>query len=249
MGGCRRGGHLRRAAELDRRRRRRRAPGAAKPGPRRPPPQRSHVGGVRPYRRRAGAGGPWPRAGHQCPPPGGAARGCGRSATVREDSRAAPLASRHPGGGVDARHVPADGVERFRELGRPPDVPPESLPPRAVAAGVPLRLDSHLLGEFMPVTWMSYTLDRMLWGLHAPGLSPDQHHPARPCGSGRVALARHLLASRWERILWAARDRLGAAAAALLFAVHPLRVEAVAWVSARGTVLGGLFLSWLSSCT
>ena len=28
---------------------------------------------------------------------------------------------------------------------------------------------SHLLGEFMPVTWMSYTLDRMLWGLHAPG--------------------------------------------------------------------------------
>ena len=28
---------------------------------------------------------------------------------------------------------------------------------------------SHLLGEFMPVTWMSYALDRLFWGLHAPG--------------------------------------------------------------------------------
>src|SRR4030095_9650312 len=35
---------------------------------------------------------------------------------------------------------------------------------------------------------------------------------------------------------------LGATAAALVFALHPLRVEAVAWVSARGTVLGGLLL-------
>src|SRR5262249_40132361 len=35
---------------------------------------------------------------------------------------------------------------------------------------------------------------------------------------------------------------VGATAAALAFAVHPLRVEAVAWGSARGTVLGGLLL-------
>ena len=35
---------------------------------------------------------------------------------------------------------------------------------------------------------------------------------------------------------------VGAAVAALVFAVHPLRVEPVAWVSARGTVLGGLLL-------
>src|SRR4029077_5420384 len=35
---------------------------------------------------------------------------------------------------------------------------------------------------------------------------------------------------------------VGAAVAALVFAVHPLRAEPVAWVSARGTILGGLFL-------
>ena len=35
---------------------------------------------------------------------------------------------------------------------------------------------------------------------------------------------------------------LAAAVAALAFGMHPLRAEPVAWLSARGTVLGGLLL-------
>jgi tetratricopeptide (TPR) repeat protein len=47
--------------------------------------------------------------------------------------------------------------------------------------------------------------------------------------------------------------RLGAAAAALLFALHPLRVESVAWITERRDVLAGLFylltvLAWLRAC-
>src|SRR6185369_9475232 len=59
-----------------------------------------------------------------------------------------------------------------------------------------------------------------------------------------MALARHFLlhalgpeSGTQGSDLW-----IGATVAALSFAVHPLRVEPVAWVSARGTVLGGLFL-------
>ncbi len=102
---------------------------------------------------------------------------------------------------------------------------------------------SHLLGEFMPVTWMSYTLDRMLWGLHAPG-----YHLTSLILHVLAALAVFVLARRLLRhalgpdVPGGAAIDVGAAAAALTFAAHPLRVEAVAWVSARGTVLGGLLL-------
>ena len=46
---------------------------------------------------------------------------------------------------------------------------------------------------------------------------------AQPAGAGEAALG------------------VGAAAAALLFAVHPLRVESVVWLSERRDVLSGLF--------
>jgi protein O-mannosyl-transferase len=103
--------------------------------------------------------------------------------------------------------------------------------------------NSHLLGEFMPVTWMSYTLDRWLWGLHAPGYHLTSLILHVLAAVAVFALARTLLrhALGADAPGRAAVD-VGAAAAGLVFAVHPLRVEAVAWVSARGTVLGGLLL-------
>jgi hypothetical protein len=102
---------------------------------------------------------------------------------------------------------------------------------------------SHLLGEFMPVTWMSYAVDRLVWELHAPGYHLTSLILHALAAVAAYALARHLLrfALGTDRPRNHAID-LGAAAAALLFALHPLRVEAVAWVSARGTVLGGLLL-------
>jgi Tfp pilus assembly protein PilF len=102
---------------------------------------------------------------------------------------------------------------------------------------------SHLLGEFMPVTWMSYTLDRVLWGLHAPGYHLTSLILHVLAAVAVFVLARHLLRhALGPDVPGHAAVDVGAAAAALVFAVHPLRVEAVAWVSARGTVLGGLLL-------
>jgi Tfp pilus assembly protein PilF len=102
----------------------------------------------------------------------------------------------------------------------------------------------HLLGEFMPVTWMSYGLDFALWDLNAAG-----YHLTSVLLHALAALAVYALARRLLRhALGDAPGRdpaaveVGAALAALAFAVHPLRLEPVAWVSARGTVLGGLFL-------
>jgi hypothetical protein len=103
---------------------------------------------------------------------------------------------------------------------------------------------SHRLGEYMPITWMSYGLDRSLWGDAASG-----YHLTSLVLHALTALSVMALARRF--ILHAlgpgeeGRDSgvwLGATVAALAFAVHPLRVEPVAWVSARGTVLGGLLL-------
>ena len=103
--------------------------------------------------------------------------------------------------------------------------------------------NSHAIGEYMPVTTMTFVLDRMLWDTHAPG-----HHLTSVLLHVLTAvlvyaLGRHLL----RQALGAdppggASNDVGAAAAALLFAVHPLRVEPVAWLSARGTILGGLLL-------
>jgi hypothetical protein len=103
---------------------------------------------------------------------------------------------------------------------------------------------SHRLGEYMPVTWMSYALDRSLWADDPSGyhLSSLLLHAAAAIGV--LALARRLLRHALGADAEGGRAGLwgGATVAALAFAVHPLRVEPVAWVSARGTLLGGLLL-------
>ena len=101
---------------------------------------------------------------------------------------------------------------------------------------------THPLGEYMPVTWTSYALDRALWDLDAGG-----YHLTSLALHVATTLAVYAVAWRLLGLARGARldDRgraLAAAAAALAFGVHPLRAEAVGWVSARGTVLGGLLL-------
>src|SRR5262245_18714562 len=99
---------------------------------------------------------------------------------------------------------------------------------------------THLLGEYMPVTWTSYALDRALWDLDAGG-----YHLTSLALHVAATLAVYLVA--WQLLGLARGDRLdyqgcalAAATAALVFGVHPLRAEPVGWLSARGTVLGGL---------
>src|SRR6266487_1794013 len=67
-------------------------------------------------------------------------------------------------------------------------------------------------------------------------------HAAAGIGSSAVASAKADDAGRDQRSRLQPRDAFWASAfVATLFAIHPLRVEPVAWVSGRGDVLSGMF--------
>jgi protein O-mannosyl-transferase len=100
------------------------------------------------------------------------------------------------------------------------------------------------LQAYMPVTLMTFALDRALWGLEPAG-----YHATSLVLHAATALAVYLLARQLIGLTLALDGQArrsaieaGAAVAALVFAAHPLRAEPVSWVSARDTVLGGLLL-------
>jgi len=108
------------------------------------------------------------------------------------------------------------------------------------------------VGHYTPLAWLSHAVDYLLWGMNPLGyhLNSLLLHAA---GAGVFYLiARRLLAaalagvddgddrSRPQRGHGLALT-LGATLAALLFGVHPLRVESVAWATERQDVLCGLF--------
>lgn len=92
---------------------------------------------------------------------------------------------------------------------------------------------------WLPLTWLSHLLDAAAFGT-----DPAGHHRTSLLLHGLNALlCFHLLRRATGRTM-------PAFLAAALWAVHPLRVESVAWVSSRKDVLSGLFflamlLSWL----
>ena len=81
-----------------------------------------------------------------------------------------------------------------------------------------------------PLTWLSLMLDCQLYGLNAGG-----HHLTNVLLHAATAVLLFLVLRQMTGRFWP-----GALVAAL-FAVHPLRVESVAWVSERKDVLSGLF--------
>ncbi|MBK1833103.1 tetratricopeptide repeat protein [Roseibacillus ishigakijimensis] len=85
-----------------------------------------------------------------------------------------------------------------------------------------------------PLTWWSHMLDVQLFGLE----SASGHHA--------VNLVWHLLASMglFALLKKLTGQPLLAGILALLWAVHPLRLQSVAWVSARKDVLSGAFFFW-----
>ena len=96
-------------------------------------------------------------------------------------------------------------------------------------------------GHYIPLTWLSLGLDYLLWGLHPAG-----YHLTSLLFHTATALCFYFLALRLLRLALPpapspAALRWGAALAALLFAVHPLRVESVASATERRDVLSGLF--------
>ena len=109
---------------------------------------------------------------------------------------------------------------------------------------------SFHMGHHMPLTWFSWAADHALWGLDPLGF-----HLTSVLLHGLNAVLVLALADALLRrcSALAPRARLAAAlGAALLFAVHPLRAESVAWITERRDVLSCLFLlgtllAWLRS--
>ena len=85
-------------------------------------------------------------------------------------------------------------------------------------------------GNYHPLTWLSLMLDAQLWGANPAGF-----HLQSLLLHGANAALLVLILGR------AGAGPLVAALAALLWAVHPLRVESVAWISERKDVLSALF--------
>ncbi len=81
-----------------------------------------------------------------------------------------------------------------------------------------------------PLTWMSHMSDVSLYGMN-----PRGHHLSNLILHILGTLALFLLIRRLTGSVWRS------AFVAALFAVHPLHVESVAWVSERKDVLSGLF--------
>lgn len=101
-------------------------------------------------------------------------------------------------------------------------------------------LRATVTGHYIPVTWTTLGLDYLLWGMNPAG-----YHLTNLLLHALNTTIFALLAARLLRL---ARPRTGEAAlwagtatAALLFALHPLRAETVAWVTERRGLLSALF--------
>ena len=83
-----------------------------------------------------------------------------------------------------------------------------------------------------PLTWLSHMLDVQLFGLN-----PGPHHLVNVLFHIINAALVFLVVQRMTGAFWRS------AAVAALFALHPLQVDTVAWVTERKNVLSGMF--WL----
>lgn len=104
------------------------------------------------------------------------------------------------------------------------------------AANLRWMFTAFLGGHYQPLTWLSYAFDYSF-----SGLDPAGYHATSLLIHSLNAALFFLVA---RLLLDAARpgDNTGAAAgAALLFSLHPLRVESVAWAADRRDVLAGFF--------
>lgn len=99
------------------------------------------------------------------------------------------------------------------------------------------------MGHYQPLTWLSFAVDFKLWAL-----DPLGYHLTNLVIHAANAVLFYFVALQLFAIAFAAKEMtrslalyMAAGFAALLFAVHPLRVESVAWVTERRDVLSGVF--------
>jgi Tfp pilus assembly protein PilF len=110
------------------------------------------------------------------------------------------------------------------------------------------------MGHYIPLTWMTLGLDYLLWGMN-----PFGYHLTNLLLHAANAVVFFFIARRLLTLALPSLSEhghalaLSAGFAALVFAIHPLRVESVAWVTERRDVLSGLFyllaiLVYLRAC-
>src|SRR5216117_3621169 len=110
------------------------------------------------------------------------------------------------------------------------------------------------LGHYIPLTWMTLGLDYLLWGMNPLG-----YHLTNLLLHAANAVVFFFVVRRLLTLALPSPSERGhalavsAGVAALVFAIHPLRVESVAWVTERRDVLSGLFylsaiLLYLRAC-
>ncbi|HRY29418.1 MAG TPA: tetratricopeptide repeat protein [Elusimicrobiota bacterium] len=99
------------------------------------------------------------------------------------------------------------------------------------------------MGHYIPLSWMTLGLDYLLWGMN-----PFGYHLTNLLLHAANATVFYFLATRLLRLGFRGDSSEGAGDiswaavfAALLFSVHPLRVESVAWITERRDVLSGFF--------
>ena len=97
---------------------------------------------------------------------------------------------------------------------------------------------SHLLGRYVPLSWMTLGLDYTIWGM-----DPVGYHLTNLLWHTANAVLMYFLALELLRVAMSQNRSvsLGAFFAALFFAIHPLRAESVAWVTERRDLVSGLF--------
>ncbi|HEY7870609.1 MAG TPA: hypothetical protein VIF59_15370, partial [Methylomirabilota bacterium] len=101
-------------------------------------------------------------------------------------------------------------------------------------------LTASVMGHWIPVTWLTLGADFAVWGMN-----PFGYHLTNLLLHVAAAVVVYFVS---RRLLGLAvpdsapgAQRLGAATAALFFALHPLRVESVAWITERRDLTSGLF--------
>jgi tetratricopeptide (TPR) repeat protein len=90
-------------------------------------------------------------------------------------------------------------------------------------------------GHYMPLTWLTLGLDYELWGLDPTGY----HLTSLLFHAANAALVFFILTALLGGE--GAAPPAAAIAGALLFSIHPLRVESVAWATERRDVVSGFF--------
>jgi protein O-mannosyl-transferase len=106
--------------------------------------------------------------------------------------------------------------------------------PKVVAgltlSGVTWAFSHFHANNWHPLTWLSHMLDCQLYRLNAGG-----HHFTSLFLHVVVAILLFIVLQKMTAAVWRA------AFVAAVFAIHPLRVESVAWISERKDILAGLF--------